>query len=42
MGSKSIVEDFDEVPDPREDNSSHRLTDIIAIAICASICGADG
>jgi len=42
MGSKSIVEHFGEVPDPREDNSSHQLTDIFAIAICASICGADG
>ena len=41
MGSKNIVEHFSDVPDPREDNSSHRLIDIIAIAICASICGAD-
>jgi predicted transposase YbfD/YdcC len=36
------MEHFSEVPDPREDNSSHPLTDIIAIAICASICGANG
>lgn len=41
MGSKNIVEHFGNVPDPREDNSSHRLVDIIAIVICASICGAD-
>jgi len=30
MGSKNIVEHFSDVPDPREDNSSHRLIDIIA------------
>lgn len=41
MGSKNIVEHFADVPDPREDNSSHRLIDIIAIVICASICGAN-
>ena len=39
---KSIFEQFSEVRDPREDNSSHQLTDIGAITICAPICGADG
>ena len=28
--------------DAREDNSRHKLSDIIAIVICASICGANG
>ncbi len=29
------------MPDPREDNRRHLLIDIIAIVICASICGAE-
>ena len=41
MNSKNILEHFSELPDPREDNSRHKLIDIIAIVLCASICGAD-
>ena len=33
---------FAELEDPRWHNSSHRLLDIVVIAICAAICGADG
>jgi predicted transposase YbfD/YdcC len=38
----TIVEHFSEIDDPRSDNRSHLLIEIIVIAICASICGADG
>ena len=37
----TIIEYFSEVEDPREDNRRHLLLDIIVIAICAAICGAD-
>jgi hypothetical protein len=30
------------MPDPRGGNTLHPLTDLIVIAICAVICGADG
>lgn len=33
---------FCDLPDPRAANVSHRLIDIIVIAICAVICDADG
>jgi predicted transposase YbfD/YdcC len=34
---------FDDLPDPRMDRTRrHRLSDILAIAICAVLCGADG
>jgi predicted transposase YbfD/YdcC len=34
---------FDELPDPRREtgNKRHRLTDVLTIATCAVICGAD-
>ena len=37
----TIIEYFAEVEDPREDNRRHLLLDIIVMAICAAICGAD-
>ena len=38
----SIMEYFETLKDPRIDRSKrHKLLDIIAIAICATICGAD-
>lgn len=38
-----IEEHFSKVTDPRIDRTKeHRLIDIIAIAICAAICGAEG
>jgi predicted transposase YbfD/YdcC len=36
-----ITEHFSELDDPRSDNISHLLLDIVVIAICAAICGAD-
>lgn len=32
---------FSELEDPRDDNKRHKLLDIVLIAICAVICGAD-
>ena len=41
--SSNIVDHFAHLEDPRIDRTKdHKLIDIIAIAICAVICGADG
>ncbi len=41
--SGSIIEHFSEVKDPRiERHKRHKLLDIMVIAICGVICGADG
>jgi len=38
----SLIEHFSDLPDPRIDrHKEHRLIDILVIAICAGICGAD-
>ena len=38
----TILDHFDDLDDPRvERTRRHNLVDIIAIAICATICGAD-
>jgi predicted transposase YbfD/YdcC len=37
----TIAEHFGDLEDARADNVSHRLLDVIVIAICAVICGAD-
>jgi hypothetical protein len=40
--SASIVSHFAELADPRQSqNREHKFIDIIVIAICAAICGAD-
>ncbi len=40
---KSIVEHFEELPDPRSEvNREHLLVDVIVISICAILAGADG
>ena len=40
--SASIEEYFGRISDPRIDHQKlHLLIDILAIAICASVCGAD-
>jgi predicted transposase YbfD/YdcC len=39
--ASSITEHFSELDDPRRYNRWHQLLDIIIIAICAAICGAD-
>lgn len=38
----TLTDCFAEVEDPRVDRTDHDLLDIIVIAICAVICGADG
>ena len=38
----AITQYFSELEDPRWYNRRHRLLDIVVIAICAAICGADG
>ena len=41
--SGSLVESFSHIDDPRSDSGKrHDLMDIISIAICAVICGAEG
>ena len=41
--SSRIVDHFEGLEDPRIDRTKrHKLIDIIVIAICAVICGADG
>ena len=37
----TIIDHFSGLEDPRSDNRRHLLLDIIVIAICAAICGAD-
>ncbi len=39
--SASIGVHFGELSDPRHHNKQHKLIDIMTIAICATICGAD-
>jgi predicted transposase YbfD/YdcC len=39
--TRNILDHFTELNDPREDNMRHLLIDMIAIIICASICGAE-
>lgn len=40
---EAIEEHFRKVTDPRKDRTKdHKLIDILAIAICAVICGAEG
>jgi predicted transposase YbfD/YdcC len=38
----TITAHFSKLEDPRSDNKSHLLIDMVVIAICAVICGADG
>ena len=39
----TLVEHFSSITDPRIDRTKrHKLIDILVIAICATICGADG
>ncbi|HXG67583.1 MAG TPA: transposase family protein, partial [Blastocatellia bacterium] len=40
---KTLVEHFSNITDPRIDRTKrHKLIDLLVIAICATICGADG
>ena len=39
---KTLIEHFSDIDDPRIDRTKrHKLIDILAIAICATICGAE-
>ena len=38
----SLMRFFQDIADPRGKNIIHKLHDILVIAICAVICGADG
>lgn len=42
MISASIVTYLEMIPDPRTYRLEHNLTDVVAIALLAKICGADG
>ncbi len=37
-----LVRFFQTISDPRGNNKLHLLSDLIVLAICAVICGADG
>lgn len=37
-----ILRAFEDMPDPRAKNIVHKLHDVLVIAVCAVICGADG
>jgi len=39
---RGLLRYFDRMPDPRHHNRQHRLSDMVAIAILAVICGAEG
>lgn len=42
VSNATIEERFGDLEDPRADDKRHQLLDILLIAICAAICGADG
>lgn len=42
QSDRGLLRFFRDMPDPRGCNKLHSLTDMIVIAICAVICGADG
>lgn len=42
MDGRNTIEDFfSDLTEPRESNKRHKLIDIITIALCSVICGAD-
>ncbi len=43
LESKTLFESLEHIEDPRSDRTKrHKLVDILVIAVCATICGADG
>jgi len=43
LESKTLFESLEHIEDPRSDRTKrHQLVDILVIAVCATICGADG
>ena len=41
QGDRGLLRFFQDMPDPRGNNKIHKLIDLMVIAICAVICGAD-
>ena len=42
LGPSSFQDHFALLTDPRGSNARHQLSDILVIAVCAVICGAEG
>jgi hypothetical protein len=42
QATEGILRFFMDLPDPRAHNAIHNLHDILIIALCAVICGANG
>lgn len=42
QATEGVLRHFRDLPDPRAKNVIHKLHDIIVLAVCAVICGADG
>src|ERR1700761_7188569 len=42
QATQGLLRFFQTLPDPRARNVIHKLHDILVIAVCAVICGADG
>ena len=42
QATTGVLRYFEALPDPRGNNVIHRLHDIVVLAVCAVICGADG
>lgn len=44
LESLTLIESLSHINDPRRDHATkhHKLIDILVIAVCATICGADG
>src|SRR5208283_678314 len=42
LSERSLLRYFKDMPDPRGVNKLHSLSNLIVIAVCAVICGADG
>jgi len=42
LPNTTLMEQLAELDDPRADNRRHLLSDILLIAICAAVCGAEG
>lgn len=42
QATTGVLRHFRDLPDPRGPNVIHRLHDVVVLAVCAVICGADG
>lgn len=41
IATGDVLRAFDDLPDPRGSNAIHKLHDLIVLAVCAVLCGAD-